>query len=177
MTDVTHGQLSAREQQLTKRGLRLAQFTVAYNVAEGVIAVTAGIMAGLVSLIGFGFDSGIESIAAVLVGLRLAARLRSGEADEVRERRALKLVAMTFFLLAAYVIIEGIRNLRRRHRHPGGVNRDHAAVGTRQAKGRRGAKQRPAHSRRCGRDADLRLAQRLDVSRSSAVHSDWRCVD
>lgn len=111
MTDVTHGQLSARDQKLTKRGLRLAQFTVVYNVAEGVIAVTAGVLAGLVSLIGFGIDSGIESIASVLVGLRLAARLRSGEADEVRERRALKLVAMTFFLLAAYVIIEGIRSL------------------------------------------------------------------
>lgn len=111
MTDVTHGQLSAREQRLTKRGLRLAQFTVVYNVAEGVIAVTAGILAGLVSLIGFGIDSGIESIASVLVGLRLAARLRSGEADELRERRALKLVAVTFFVLAAYVIIEGTRNL------------------------------------------------------------------
>jgi divalent metal cation (Fe/Co/Zn/Cd) transporter len=111
MTDVTHGQLSAHDQKLTKRGLRLAQFTVAYNVAEGAIAITAGILAGLVSLIGFGFDSGIESIASVLVGLRLAARLKSGEADEVRERRALKLVALTFFLLAAYVTIEGIRSL------------------------------------------------------------------
>lgn len=111
MKDASQGHMSAREQQLTRRGLRLAQLTVGYNVVEGVIAVTAGIMAGLVSLIGFGFDSGIESIAAVLVGLRLAARLRSGEADEKRERRALKLVAATFFLLAAYVIFEGTRDL------------------------------------------------------------------
>ena len=37
--------------QLTHRGLRLAQFTVAYNVVEGVVAVTAGLMAGLVSLV------------------------------------------------------------------------------------------------------------------------------
>lgn len=111
MTDVTKGQLSARDQQLTKRGMRLAQFTVAYNVVEGVLAVTVGLMAGLVSLVGFGFDSGIESIASVLVGLRLAARLKSGEADEKRERVALKLVAGTFFLLAAYVIFEGVRNL------------------------------------------------------------------
>jgi hypothetical protein len=88
MTDVTKGQLSARDQHLTKRGLRLAQFTVGYNVIEGAVAIAAGILAGLVSLVGFGFDSGIESIAAVLVGLRLAARLRSGEADEDRERRA-----------------------------------------------------------------------------------------
>jgi divalent metal cation (Fe/Co/Zn/Cd) transporter len=98
-------------EQLTRRGLRLAQFTVAYNVVEGVVAVTAGILAGLVSVVGFGIDSGIESIAAVLVGLRLAGRLRHGKADEVKERRALKLVAVTFFVLAAYVTAEGIRSL------------------------------------------------------------------
>jgi divalent metal cation (Fe/Co/Zn/Cd) transporter len=98
-------------EQLTRRGLRLAQFTVAYNVVEGVVAVSAGIAAGLVSVIGFGLDSGIESIAAVLVGLRLAARLRHGTADEAKERRTLKFVAVTFFLLAGYVTFEGVRSL------------------------------------------------------------------
>lgn len=98
-------------ERLTRRGLRLAQFTVAYNVVEGVVAITAGILAGLVSVIGFGIDSGIESIAAVLVGLRLAARLRHGEADERKERITLRLVAITFFLLAGYVTVEGIRSL------------------------------------------------------------------
>lgn len=98
-------------EHLTRRGLRLAQFTVGYNVIEGVVAVTAGVLAGLVSLIGFGVDSGIESASAVLVGLRLAARLKHGQADEAKERRALKLIAVTFFVLAAYVTIEGIRSL------------------------------------------------------------------
>lgn len=98
-------------ERLTRRGLRLAQFTVGYNVIEGVVAITAGITAGLVSVIGFGIDSGIDSIAAVLVGLRLAARLRHGHADERKERITLKLVAVTFFLLAAYVTFEGIRSL------------------------------------------------------------------
>jgi len=97
--------------RLTRRGLRLAQFTVAYNVFEGAVAVTAGLMAGLVSLVGFGFDSGIESAASVLVGLRLSARLRHGAADGAKERRALKAIAVTFFVLAAYVIIEGTRSL------------------------------------------------------------------
>lgn len=101
----------AETERLTRRGLRLAQFTVAYNVVEGAVAITAGLMAGLVSLVGFGIDSGIESAASVLVGLRLAARLRHGEADEAKERRALKAVAVTFFVLAAYVTIEGIRSL------------------------------------------------------------------
>lgn len=101
----------AETERLTRKGLRLALFTVAYNVVEGVIAVTAGILAGLVSVIGFGIDSGIESIAAVLVGIRLAARLRHGQADERKERIALKLVAVTFFILAAYVTYEGIMSL------------------------------------------------------------------
>lgn len=109
---VASGTLSPHDaERLTRRGLRLAQFTVAYNVLEGVIAVTAGVMAGLVSLVGFGLDSGIESAAAVLVGLRLASRIRHGHADEAKERRALKVVAITFFLLAAYVTIEGVRSL------------------------------------------------------------------
>lgn len=97
--------------RLTRRALWLAWVTVAYNLVEGAVAITAGLQAGLVSVVGFGLDSGIESIAAVLVGLRLSARLRHGDTDERRERRALRLVAATFFLLAAYVTVEGIRSL------------------------------------------------------------------
>ena len=101
----------AETEALTRKGLGLAKFTVGYNIVEGVAAVAAGVAAGLVSLIGFGIDSGIESIAAVLVGMRLAARLRHGTIDEAKERRTLKLVAVTFFLLAGYVTIEGVLSL------------------------------------------------------------------
>ncbi len=102
---------ATQTEALTRRGLRLAQFTVGYNVIEGLVAITAGAVAGLVSLIGFGIDSGIESIAAILVGMRLAARLRHGTVNEAKEHRALKMVAVTFFLLAGYVTIEGVRSL------------------------------------------------------------------
>jgi len=98
-------------ERLTRRGLRLAVLTVGYNVAEGAVAITAGLLAGLVSVVGFGVDSAIESVAGVLVALRLSARLRHGGTDERRERRALRLVAVTFFLLAAYVVVEGVRSL------------------------------------------------------------------
>jgi hypothetical protein len=54
--------LGVGEVELTRRGLRLAWFTIGYNVVEGVLAVAAGAVAGLVSLVGFGVDSGIESI-------------------------------------------------------------------------------------------------------------------
>ena len=103
--------LTGVEVSLTRRGLRLAWFTISYNVVEGVVAVTAGALAGLVSLVGFGIDSGIESMSAVLVAMRLSARLRHGTVDEVKERRALRLVAITFFLLAGYVTVAGVRDL------------------------------------------------------------------
>jgi divalent metal cation (Fe/Co/Zn/Cd) transporter len=109
---MTETQLNGAEvERLTRRGLHLARFTVAYNIVEGAVAIAAGLGAGLVSVVGFGVDSGIESVAAVLVGARLAARLRHGEADKRKERLALKAVAVTFFVLAAYVTVEGIRGL------------------------------------------------------------------
>ncbi len=97
--------------RLTRRGRRLAQLTVAYNVVEGLVAIAAGASAGLVSLLGFGLDSGIESVTAVLVAIRLAARLRDAEPDETSERRTLRVVALLFFALAAYVLAEGARSL------------------------------------------------------------------
>lgn len=102
---------SVETEQLTRRALRLAQLTVAFNIVEGAVAIAAGLTAGLVSVIGFGIDSGIESAVAVLVAIRLAARLRNGEADEIAERRVLKIVALTFFALATYLVVQGIRAL------------------------------------------------------------------
>lgn len=111
MTNTGFPHADEQAHRLTRRALRLAQFTIAYNIAEGLIAVTAGLAAGLISVIGFGLDSAIESVSAVLVALRLSARLRFGVADERKERLALKLVAVSFFVLAAYVVVEGLRNL------------------------------------------------------------------
>jgi len=102
---------SVYTKKLQLRGIRLEQFTITYNVIEGVIAVTAGFIASFVSLIGFGFDSGIEVFAAVLVLSRLRAQFYSGEVNEEKERKALKLIGITFFLLAAYVTFTSIRNL------------------------------------------------------------------
>jgi divalent metal cation (Fe/Co/Zn/Cd) transporter len=101
----------ADTKKLQLRGIRLEQFTITYNIIEGVIAVTAGIIASFVSLIGFGFDSGIEVFAAVLVLTRLRAQFYSSDFDEDKERRALKLIGVTFFLLAAYVTFSSVRNL------------------------------------------------------------------
>jgi divalent metal cation (Fe/Co/Zn/Cd) transporter len=76
--------------------------------AEGVIAVVAGIAAGSIALIGFGLDSAIEGIASVVIIWRFwGARALSEKA----ERRAQKLVAVQFFILAPYVAIESARAL------------------------------------------------------------------
>jgi divalent metal cation (Fe/Co/Zn/Cd) transporter len=94
-----------------RRAVRLEQATIAYNIAEGIIAVGAGLAAGSVALLGFGFDSWIEVAAATVVLGRLSAELRGGHPDEAKQRRALRFVAVTFFVLAAYVTVEGIRDL------------------------------------------------------------------
>jgi divalent metal cation (Fe/Co/Zn/Cd) transporter len=106
------GQLTAaRRRELNRRARRLAQFTIGYNIVEAAIMIGAGIAAGLVSVIGFGVDSGIESISAVLVLSQISIRLRHGHSHEDTERRVLKAVALTFFLLAAYVVGQGVRDL------------------------------------------------------------------
>lgn len=97
--------------RLAKRAIHLEQATIAYNVVEAVIAVTAGLAAGAVSLVGFGFDSSIEVAAATVVLVRLRAELRGEEVDEAKERRALRFIALTFFALATYVTVEGVRDL------------------------------------------------------------------
>ena len=96
---------------LQKRGMRLEQFTIGYNFVEGLIAISAGAIAGFVSLVGFGIDSGIEVFAAVLVLARLRSQFTHEVFDEAKELRALKLIAVTFFALAAYVIVDSSINL------------------------------------------------------------------
>lgn len=91
---------------LVRRAVRLEWFTITWNVIEAVIAIGAGIAAGSIALIGFGFDSSIEGFAASVVLWQLR-----GAEDEARKERALKLIAITLFVLAAYVIFESVRDL------------------------------------------------------------------
>jgi divalent metal cation (Fe/Co/Zn/Cd) transporter len=91
---------------LVQRAIRLEYFTITWNVIEAVASIGAGIAAGSIALVGFGFDSSIEGFAASVV----LWQLRSGENEE-RKKRALRLIASTFFVLAAYVIFESLRDL------------------------------------------------------------------
>jgi divalent metal cation (Fe/Co/Zn/Cd) transporter len=96
--------------RLRRRGLVLAGLTIAWNVVEAVVAVSAGLAAGSIALVGFGFDSTIEVLSAWLVVWQFRGELRGGF-DEARERRALRVIGVTFFVLAAYVVVEALRDL------------------------------------------------------------------
>ena len=102
-----------RERVLHRRALRLEWFTIGWNVLEAAIAITAGVIAGSVALIGFGADSGIEVMSAVFLVWRLRAARPGDDAEKHRaaEVKALYGVAATFFLLSAYIAYEAITAL------------------------------------------------------------------
>ena len=92
------------------RARRLNRLTLAWNVMEGIVAITAGVAAGSISLIGFGIDSGIEVSAAVILAWRLHQERRDGCMADY-DRRATRLIALAFAALAAYVWAQAIHDL------------------------------------------------------------------
>jgi divalent metal cation (Fe/Co/Zn/Cd) transporter len=97
-------------QVLAHRGKRLEYFTIAWNSLEGLIAVTAGVFAGSISLVGFGVDSFIEvtSGSALLWRMSIDADVHRREHSE---RLTLRIVGGCFLALAAYVTYEAVRDL------------------------------------------------------------------
>ena len=101
---------------LLRRALLLEVLTIAWNIVEGVIAVAAALTAGSVALLGFGVDSFVESFSGGILLWRLRAERRdmSGAEIERLDHRARKLVAVSLFLLAAWVAFDGARSLWQR---------------------------------------------------------------
>lgn len=91
---------------LSRRVRLLVAATITYNIIEAVIAISAGTVASSTALIGFGLDSVIEVASAAAVAWQF-----SGKDPEARERTALKVIAVSFFALAAYVTVESARSL------------------------------------------------------------------
>jgi divalent metal cation (Fe/Co/Zn/Cd) transporter len=110
-----HSTTSQDRSAVVARGRRLEYLTIAWNGFEAVVALVSGLVAGSVALIGFGADSVIETMSAVV----LLWRLRSDceiQQRERSERVARRLVGACFVLLAAYVTLESVHALWTRER-------------------------------------------------------------
>jgi divalent metal cation (Fe/Co/Zn/Cd) transporter len=107
-TPVTNGDPAARA-AAARFGRRLEYLSLGWNVIEAAVALGAAAAAGSIALTGFGVDSVIEGIS----GGVLLWRLQTHRADEERERRARRLVGLSFLLLAAYIAFEAAATLLR----------------------------------------------------------------
>lgn len=108
----------ARVAVLRRRIRWIVAFTIAYNIIEGVIALIVGGIASSSALIGFGLDSFVEVLSAAAVAWQFAA-----PDPQKRERAALRVIAIAFFALAAYVSADAVLSLT-------GVREpDHSPVG------------------------------------------------
>ena len=123
---VRRPQKPAERARLVRRAKQLAWLGVGWHGIEAAIAVGAGLAAGSIALIGFGADSLIESFAGFVLLWRFAA---SRSTSEDAERRAQKLIALSFYVLAAYVGFEAVRNAAHRGAPRGELGRDRARRG------------------------------------------------
>ncbi len=104
MSDQTREQPERSEERdrLLRRGLRLEAISISWDVVEGIIAVAAAVVSGSITLMGFGIESVIEVTAAGTLYWRLRKESRGEAPPAAVERRALGIVRLAFFALAAY---------------------------------------------------------------------------
>ncbi|WP_277960033.1 cation diffusion facilitator family transporter [Frigoribacterium faeni] len=108
----------ARRLLLQRRIRLVVAITIGYNVVEAIVAIAAGTIASSTALIGFGLDSVVEVLSAAAVAWQFAA-----PDPERRERLALRVIAVSFFGLAAYVGVDAVLALT------GAREPDHSPVG------------------------------------------------
>jgi divalent metal cation (Fe/Co/Zn/Cd) transporter len=107
-----------RRRSLGRRARMLAGASVAYNAVEAVVAIGAGAASSSIALVGFGLDSVIEMSSGLVILWQFGHSL-----PEAHERRALRMIALSFFALAAYVAFESVRSLT------GGTAAEHSTPG------------------------------------------------
>lgn len=95
-----------RRALLLRRVRLIVAVTIGYNLVEAVVALGAGAAASSTALIGFGLDSGIEVLSAAAVAWQFSRR-----DPERYERGTLRVIAVAFFALAAYVAVSSILSL------------------------------------------------------------------
>jgi len=111
--------LTPERRAVLQRRIRwIVAATIAYNVIEAIVALSAGTVASSAALIGFGLDSIVEVLSAAAVAWQFAA-----PDPHRRERVALRVIAFSFFGLAAFVTVDATRSLL------GFAEAEHSAVG------------------------------------------------
>lgn len=95
-----------RRATLQRRIRWIVAATITYNVIEAIVALSAGTIASSAALIGFGLDSIVEVLSAAVVAWQFAS-----PEPQRRERVALKVIAFSFFGLAAFVTFDAVRSL------------------------------------------------------------------
>ena len=105
-------ELAVARQTLAHRGKRLEYFTIAWNSLEGLIGIGAGVLAGSISLVGFGIDSFIEVTSGAILLWRMSVDA-DVERRERNERLSLRIVGGCFLTLASYVAYEALIDLTR----------------------------------------------------------------
>ncbi len=95
----------------TRQAVAVEYATLGWNTFEAVVAIASGIVAASVALTAFGIDSGIELVSAAVVAVRLRALVGGGEPDEAKERKTLRVVAVCFYALAVYVLVDATATL------------------------------------------------------------------
>jgi divalent metal cation (Fe/Co/Zn/Cd) transporter len=109
MAAISIGPDPARQETLIRRIRLLVAATIIYNTIEAAVALTAGTAASSAALVGFGLDSVIEISSAAAVAWQFSTADQA--VRQARERTALRLIAFSFFGLAAYVTADAIRTL------------------------------------------------------------------
>lgn len=91
--------------------LRLEYFTIGYNGLEGLICIVFGYLSSSIALVGFGFDSFIESISACILVWRLRSTILNKTSEGEAEHKAVRFVAYSFFILSIYITVEACQKL------------------------------------------------------------------
>jgi divalent metal cation (Fe/Co/Zn/Cd) transporter len=107
---VSMAELVQTRQALVQRGKRLEYFTIAWNSLEGIVAVVAGVIAGSISLVGFGVDSFIEVTSGAALLWRMSIDAEEHRRERI-EKMTLRIVGACFLALAVYVGYEAVTNL------------------------------------------------------------------
>jgi len=89
----------------------LTALTIGWNSLEAVIAIVSGLLAGSIALVGFGLDSVVEVSSALVIAWRLSRQGEDHAANERAEKRAVRLIALSFFAIAAYVTYDAVTTL------------------------------------------------------------------